>query len=163
PGISALPQIHLQMVSVVRRAGMRPVSFFLNSIRMLKRLVRTSRPDLLLWFDSPGQMAPLWVLRSASCPVVYFVNGLPSDEVRGLWRLAPLLHLLTRSLRLASSQANAVVSVCPEVLGGLRDLEPVDSKKCFVIRNGVDPDRFFPQSHERARQELHLHAPGPYI
>ncbi len=163
PGFAVPPQIHLHMVPVVRRAGMRPVSFLLNSIRILKTLLWTRRPDLLLWFDSPGQMAPLWALRSASCPIVYFVNGLPAEEVQGLWRLAPLLNLLTYGLRLGSRKAKAIVSVCPEVLGGLRCVEPVDSQKCFVIRNGVDPDRFFPQPHERARQEVHLQGPGPYI
>ncbi|UVT14221.1 MAG: glycosyltransferase family 4 protein [Nitrospira sp.] len=162
-GFSAPAAIRMQRVPVVRWGSMRPVSFLVNSIRTLKRLLCTSRPDLLLWFDSPGQMAPLWALRNVSCPVVYFVNGLPAEEVRGLWRLAPLPDLLTYGLRCASRKAKAVVSVCPEMLISLQSLEPVDPKKCFVIRNGVDPDRFCPQSHERARKELHLGGSGPYI
>jgi glycosyltransferase involved in cell wall biosynthesis len=130
---------------------------------MLKRLLMARRPEVLLWFDSPGQMAPLWALRKNTCPVVYFVNGLPLEEVQGLWRCPPLRGLLSYGLRLASRKATALVSVCPEVLSGLGKLEPINTKRCSVIRNGVDPDHFFPQSPEKSRAELGLASQGPYI
>lgn len=156
-------EMQMQFVSVVRRGGLRPFSFLWGSIRMLRSIMDGRRPDVLLWFDSPGQMAPLWVLRNSTCPVVYFVNGLPLEEVQGLWRRPPLRGLLNQGLRLASRKANAVVSVCPEVLVGLRNLELVDVTRCAVIRNGVDPDHFFPQPQETVRAELSLIARGPYI
>lgn len=156
-------RVRAVFVPVVRWGGLRPFSFFWNSIRMLKRLLLARRPEVLLWFDSPGQMAPLVALRNSTCPVVYFVNGLPLEEVQGPWRRPPLREWLTHGLRLASRKANALVSVCPEVLVGLRNLEPVDGTRCSVIRNGVDPDHFFPQPQEKARAELGLTAQGPYV
>lgn len=156
-------QVHTAFVPVVRWGGLRPFSFFWGSLAMLKKLLLASRPEVLLWFDSPGQMAPLWALRNSTCPVVYFVNGLPLEEVQGLWRRPPFREWLTHGLRLASRKATALVSVCPEVLVGLRNLEPVDVNRCSVIRNGVDPDRFFPQPQEKVRAELGLTAQGPYI
>lgn len=160
---AASVQMQTQFVSVVRRGGLRPVSFLLGSMRMLRSIMDGRRPDVLLWFDSPGQMAPLWALRNSTCPVVYFVNGLPLEELQGLWRRPPLRGLLNQGLRLASRKANALVSVCPEVLVGLRNLELVDVTRCSVIRNGVDPDRFFPQCQERVREQLGLIAQRPYI
>jgi glycosyltransferase involved in cell wall biosynthesis len=160
---TASTQVQAAFVPVVRRGGLRPFSFFWGSMRMLKRLLLARRPDVLLWFDSPGQMAPLWVLRNNTCPVVYFVNGLPLEEIQGVWRLPPLRGLLSYGLRLASRKATALISVCPEVLIGLGKLEPINTKQCSVIRNGVDPDHFFPQSHEKSRAELGLTSPGPYI
>jgi glycosyltransferase involved in cell wall biosynthesis len=130
---------------------------------MLKRLLLARRPEVLLWFDSPGQMAPLWALRSSNCPVVYFVNGLPHEEIQGLWHRPPLLDLLAYGLRLALRKATALVSVCPDVLTGLGKLGPIDTKRCSIIRNGVDPDHFFPQPQEQIRAELDLTAQGPYI
>ncbi len=150
-------------VPVIRRGALRPLSFLFRSVPVLKRLLDERRPDVFLWFDSPGQMAPLWALRGATCPVVYFVNGLPHEEVQGLWRRPPIRQLLSYGLGRAAEKARAVVSVCPEVLSSLRRLHPVALECCAVIRNGVDAERFFPQSHEKARTELGLIGQGPYI
>jgi len=156
-------RVHTVFVPVVRWGGLRPFSFFWASMSMLERLLLARRPEVVLWFDSPGQMAPIWALRNSTCPVVYFVNGLPLEEVQGLWRCPPLRGLLSYGLRLASRKATALVSVCPEVLSGLGKLEPINRKRCSVIRNGVDPEHFFPRSAEKSRVELGLASPGPYI
>jgi len=161
--LAASVQVSVAFVPVMRWGGLRPLSFLWGSMRMLKKILRHRCPDVLLWFDSPGQMAPLWALRNNTCPVVYFVNGLPLEEVQGPWRRPPFREWLTHGLRLASRKAHALVSVCPEVLVGLRNLEPVDATRCSVIRNGVDPDHFFPQPQKKIRAELGLTAQGPYI
>ena len=156
-------RLHATFVPVVRWGGLRPLSFLWRSMRILREVVVRHRPDVLLWFDSPGQMAPLWALRNSACPVVYFVNGLPLEEVQGAWRHPPLRGILIQGLRLASRKATALVSVCPEVLTGLEQFEPISTKPCSVIRNGVDPDHCFPRSHEESRAELELSSPGPYV
>ena len=158
-----LDRTQMRFVPVVRWGGLRPLSFLWGSIRMLNAILRHRCPDVLLWFDSPGQMAPLWALRNSTCPVVYFVNGLPLEEVQGPWRRPPLREWLTYGIRRASRKANALVSVCPEVLAGLQNLELLDGTRCSVIRNGVDPDHFFPQPQDKLRAELGLTAQGPYI
>lgn len=160
---SELDLLTVMPVPVIRRGVLRPLSFLLRSVPVLKRLLDERRPDVFLWFDSPGQMAPLWALRGTPCPVVYFVNGLPHEEVQGLWRRPPIRQLLSYGLGRATEKAQAVVSVCPEVLSSLRRLHPVALERCAVIRNGVDPERFFPQAHEKARTELGLIGQGPYI
>lgn len=163
PGISVLPQIQMHMVPVIRRGGLRPVSFLMNSIRTMTKILREQCPDVVLWFDSPGQIAPLWALQGTSCPVVYFVNGLPHEEVRGMWRLRPFLGLLSYGMHLAVRNAAAIVSVCPELLYSLRSFESRDVSKFTVIRNGVDPVHFSPLSQELVRRELSLIDQGPYI
>ncbi len=161
--LSVSAPVQTVFVPVVRWGGLRPFSFFWGSIKVLKKIVSSKRPEVLVWFDSPGQMAPLWVLRRIACPIVYFVNGLPLEEVQGVWRYPLLRDLLSYGLRRAARKATALVSVCPEVLIGLRKLEPIGRERCSVIKNGVDPDHFFPQSHEKSRAELGLVSPGPYI
>ncbi|NGZ97564.1 MAG: hypothetical protein CV089_15835 [Nitrospira sp. WS110] len=161
--ITMTPQIQMHMVPVIRRGGLRPVSFLMNSKRTLIRILHDQPPDVVLWFDSPGQIAPLWALQESSCPVVYFVNGLPNEEVQGLWRRQPFLDLLSYCLRLAVRNANVIVSVCPELLLSLRSLEPIDSSKLAVIKNGVDPVHFSPLPHQLARREVSLVDQGPYL
>lgn len=161
--ITMTPKIQMHMVPVIRRGGLRPVSFLMNSKRTMTTILRDQRPDVVLWFDSPGQIAPLWALQGTPCPVVYFVNGLPHEEVRGLWRCQPLLGLLSYGLHLAVRNAAVIVSVCPELLYSLRSFESVDVSKFVVIRNGVDPVRFSPLSQELVRRELCLIDQGPYI
>lgn len=162
-GLHDSDQLYVDCVPVMRRKALRPLSFFLGSLNVVSRIVHEWRPDVFLWFDSPGQLAPLWALGRRRVPYVYFVNGLPHEEVQGLWRRTPVRQVLSYGLRLAARRAPALVSVCPEMFASLRHLEPVDADRCAVIRNGVDPLRFFPQSHEKARAELGLTAAGPYI
>lgn len=161
--LAASTPVQVTFVPVVRWGGLRPLSFLWGSMRILKEIIDSRRPDVLVWFDSPGQVAPLWVFRNSSCPVVYFVNGLSLEEIQGLWRRPPLRGLLSYALCLALRKATAWVSVCPEVLVGLEKLEPDNPKRCSVIRNGVDPKRFFPQAQDKLREELGLTAQGPYI
>lgn len=158
-----LQPVETRFVSVVRRGGLRPLSFLFGSLKILDQTIREWRPDVFLWFDSPGQMAPLRVLPRHMCPYVYFVNGLPHEEVRGLWRWAPIRQLLSYGLKHAARRAAALVSVCPEVLSRLARLQHVDARRCAVIRNGVDPDQFSLQSHEQARMKLGLDGVGPYV
>lgn len=156
-------QMRLRPVPIVRWGGLRPLSFLLGSLKVLSRALTEEHPDVLLWFDSPGQMAPLWVLKNEACPCVYFVNGLPHEEVQGLWQRIPIRQVLSYGLKRAARNAQALVSVCPELFSSLERLQHVETERCAVIRNGVDPDRFFPQSHEKARTELGLTGAGPYV
>ncbi len=153
----------MRPISVVRRGGLRPISYLLGSWLTLRRELDERRPDVLVWFDSPGQMAPLLALHNRTCPYVYFVNGLPHEEVQGVWQRTPLRQLLSWGLKRAAKHAQAVVSVCPEVLTSLRCIQDMDTERCIVIRNGVDPDRFVPQPYEGARAKLGLTGAGPYI
>jgi glycosyltransferase involved in cell wall biosynthesis len=160
PVAARADRLRIEPVPVVRGGAVRPLSFLLGSMNVLGGVMRTWHPDVFLWFDSPGQLAPLWVLRHQACPMVYFVNGLPEEEVQGLWRRAPIRQALSYGLRRATARAQAVVSVCPEVFEHFR---PVDRERCTVIRNGVDPVRFSPQSHEEARARLSIRGTGPSI
>ncbi|HZC82723.1 MAG TPA: glycosyltransferase, partial [Nitrospiraceae bacterium] len=57
-------------VSVWRVAGLRPFSFLMASWNVLRQELAAWRPDVLLWFDSPGQMAPLLALSDHACATV---------------------------------------------------------------------------------------------
>lgn len=163
PGECEAGLARLQPVSVVRGGGLRPWSFLLRSVGVLRRTMSKWRPDVFLWFDSPGQLAPLWALRGQPSRVIYFVNGLPEEEVQGVWRWGPLRRCLSFGLAWAARRADVVVSVCPELLGTLQARRRIALRQSAVIRNGVDPARFRPQSHGDARKRLGLQGSGPYI
>ena len=150
-------------VSVWRVAGLRPLSFLIASWNALRQELPTWRPDVLLWFDSPGQMAPLLALSGHACASVLFVNGLPEEEVQGVWRLPLVRWVLRTALKTAARRVQGVVSICGEIVTQMQDAWGILPERCRVIRNGVDGDRFQPQSHETARQVLGLQTKGPYI
>lgn len=150
-------------VPVWRVAALRPLSFLMASWLVLRQELTSWQPDVLLWFDSPGQMAPLLALSGHACASVLFVNGLPEEEVQGVWRLPFVRWLLRRALNTAARRVGAVVSICGEILTQLQEASGIPPERCHVIRNGVDGDRFHPQLHESARQVLGLSAQGPYI
>ncbi|MGH7183024.1 MAG: glycosyltransferase family 4 protein [Nitrospiraceae bacterium] len=150
-------------VSVWRVAGLRPFSFLIASWKVLRQELAAWQPDVLLWFDSPGQMAPLFALSNHACASVLFVNGLPEEEVQGIWRFPFARWVLRAALKLSARRAQAVVSICREIVMQMQDAWGIPGKSCHVVRNGVDGVRFHPQSHETARKVLGLPANGPYI
>ncbi|THJ24593.1 MAG: glycosyltransferase family 4 protein [Nitrospira sp. CG24E] len=150
-------------VSVLRVTGLRPFSFLIASWNVLRQELAVWQPDVLLWFDSPGQMAPLFALSNHACASVLFVNGLPEEEVQGVWRLPFVRWALRVVLKTAVRRVQAVVSICREIVTQMQDSWGISEKNCHVVRNGVDGARFHPQSHETARKELGLPAKGPYI
>jgi glycosyltransferase involved in cell wall biosynthesis len=155
--------VSFRPVFVWRMAGLRPFSFLIASWKVLREELAAWRPDVLLWFDSPGQIAPLLVLSNHACASVLFVNGFPEEEVQGIWRLPFLRWALRAALKTAARRAQAVVSICREIVTQMQDVWRIPPDHCHVIRNGVDGDRFSPQSHERARKSLGLPADGLYI
>ncbi|MBI3806556.1 MAG: glycosyltransferase family 4 protein [Nitrospirae bacterium] len=150
-------------VSVWRVAGLRPFSFLIASWKVLREEMAAWRPDVLLWFDSPGQIAPLFALSNHTCASVLFVNGFPEEEVQGIWRLPFVRWALRAALKVAARRVQAVVSICLEIVTQMQDVWRIPLERCHVIRNGVDGDRFHPQSHELARKALGLPAEGLYI
>jgi len=147
-------------VSVWRVAGLRPFSFLIASWHVLRQELASWRPDVLLWFDSPGQMAPLLALSDPACAAVLFVNGLPEEEVQGVWRFPFVRWVLRAALKNAACRVQAVVSVCREIVAQMEDAWDIPPEHCHVIRNGVDEDRFHPQPHDAARTALGLPVEG---
>jgi len=150
-------------VSVWRVAGLRPFSFLIASWNVLRQELTAWRPDVLLWFDSPGQMAPLFTLSHHACASVLFVNGLPEEEVQGIWRLPFVRWILRGMLKTSVCRVQAVVSICREIVTQMQETWGIPADCCHVVRNGVDGARFHPQSHETARKDLGLPSNGPYI
>ena len=150
-------------VTVWRVAGLRPFSFLIASWHVLRQELAAWRPDVLLWFDSPGQMAPLLALSNHACASVLFVNGLPEEEVQGIWRLPFVRWMLRVALKTAVRRVHAVVSICREIVVQMQDAWRIPPERYHVIRNGVDGSRFHPQPHAAARKVLGLPVEGLYI
>lgn len=150
-------------VRVVRLPLIRPLLYLVGSAVALFLTMWREKPDILLWFDSPGQVAPLWCARVLRCPYVLFVNGLPAEELTGLWRWAPIRGLVQWALRLSAQRAQAVVSVCREIPHWMQREWGIEASRCRVIRNGVDPAACVPREKAEARRRLGLSPDGPYI
>ncbi len=158
-----LGEVTMRPVRVLPGPGMRPLSYLVGSGLECVRAIRQWQPDVLLWFDSPGQMAPLWSSRSTGCPYVWFVNGLPQEEVCGIWSWSPIVSLLRWTARRAAQRAEAVIGVCEELLGYVTRTWGVPPARCRLIRNGVDASMFRPIRMREARQALGLDQDGHYV
>lgn len=150
-------------VRVLRLPVFRPLLYLAGSAVALFLAMWREKPDVLLWFDSPGQIAPLWCSRVLGCPYVLFVNGLPEAELTGIWGRAPIRGLIQRALRVSAQQAQAVVSVCLEIPQWMQREWGIEAARCRVIRNGVDPAACVPRDKAEARRRLRLNQDRPYI
>jgi glycosyltransferase involved in cell wall biosynthesis len=150
-------------VRVLRLPVLRPLLYLVASAVALFLAMWREKPEILLWFDSPGQIAPLWCSRVMSCPYVLFVNGLPAEELTGLWGWAPIRSLMQRALRVSAQQAQAVVSVCREIPQWMQREWGIEAARCRVIRNGVDPSACVALDKTEARRRLGLSPDRPYI
>ncbi|MEQ1655480.1 MAG: glycosyltransferase family 4 protein [Nitrospira sp.] len=150
-------------VRVLRVPVLRPLLYLVGSAVALLGAMWREKPEILLWFDSPGQIAPLWCSRLMRCPYVLFVNGLPDEELTGLWGWAPIRSLVQRALRVSAQQAQAVVSVCREIPQWMQCEWGIDAARCRVIRNGVNPSTCVSVDKAAARRRLGLSPDRPYI
>ena len=162
-GSPALGGAHPVWVRVLRLPVLRPLTYLAGSAVALLLTIRREKPEVLLWFDSPGQIAPLWCSRLLHCPYVLFVNGLPAAELTGLWGWAPIRGLVQRMLRVSAQQARAVVSVCREIPQWMQCEWGIEAARCHVIRNGVDPAACVPREKAEACRRLRLDPDRPYI
>jgi glycosyltransferase involved in cell wall biosynthesis len=159
----ALRTLCLRPAPVLRGPGLRPLSYLVSSAAVLGWNMIRWRPDVLLWFDAPGQFSPLLVARTAGCPYVLFVNGLPAEELQGVWGWARMRAGLTAALRRAAQGAAAVVSICAEIPNWMQTTWGIPAERCHVIRNGVDAAQFHPEDVVQARRALGLEQAGPYV
>ncbi len=150
-------------VRTLRLPVFRPLMYLAGSAVALFLTMWREKPDVLLWFDSPGQIAPLWCSRLLHCPYVLFVNGLPAAELTGVWGWAPIRGLIQRALRVSAQQARAVVSVCREIPHWMQREWGIEAARCRVIRNGVDPAACVPRDKAEARRRLRLNPDRSYI
>lgn len=150
-------------IPVLRLPVIRPLLYLAGSAVALFRAMLREKPEILLWFDSPGQIAPLWCSLMMHCPYVLFVNGLPAEELTGLWGRFPILGLVQWALRLSAQQAQAVVSVCREIPQWMQQEWGIEAARCRVIRNGVNPSICLPHDKTEARRRLGLSQDQPYI
>ncbi len=163
PAEIATPGMRYLEVPVWYASGIRPLSFLLMSAPILGWQLFRWRPDAMLWFDAPGQVSPLLCATIARCPYLLFVNGLPAEEVRGVWAWPPLRALLSLVLRAAARRAAVVVSISDEILRWMQAHWGISPERCAVVLNGVDPERFRPIDSYQARQALGLEDTGPYV
>jgi glycosyltransferase involved in cell wall biosynthesis len=160
---TAYSQLELVRVPVLRRLGLRPLTFLaLSGCILLFQIVRW-KPDVIVWFDSPGQWAPLPCHVLTRCPYVLFVNGLPDEEVSGFWQWAPVRAWLQAVLKIAARRASAVVSICPEILDRMQKEWGIPRSQSAVVRNGVDVQEFHPIDCAESRRQLGLEAFGLYV
>ena len=156
-------ELQLVRVPVQRSLGLRPLTFLaLSGCILLFQTVKW-KPDVIIWFDSPGQWAPLLCHALTCCPYVLFVNGLPDEEVSGLWQWRPLRAWLQAVLKTAARRASAIVSICPEILDRMQKEWGIPRAQSLTIRNGVDVEEFQPIDCAKSRRQLGLEVSGPYV
>jgi glycosyltransferase involved in cell wall biosynthesis len=150
-------------VWVPRVPMIRPWAYLVGSAIALLWTMWREKPDVMLWFDSPGQIAPLICAGVMRCPYVLFVNGVAEEELTGLWGWKPIRNLIQGSLRVSGRRAQAVVSVCREIPLWMQREWGIAADHCHVIRNGVDPSVCVPRQKEEACHRLGLDRNGLYI
>jgi glycosyltransferase involved in cell wall biosynthesis len=150
-------------VWVPRVPMIRPWVYLVGSAIALLWTMWREKPDVMLWFDSPGQIAPLICAGVMRCPYVLFVNGIAGEELTGLWGWTPIRNFIQGSLRVSGRRAQAVVSVCREIPLWMQREWGIAADRCHVIRNGVDPSVCVPRQKEEACHRLGLDRSGLYI
>ena len=150
-------------VWVPRVPMIRPWAYLVGSAIALLRTMWREKPDVMLWFDSPGQIAPLICAGVMRCPYVLFVNGIAGEELTGLWGWKPIRNRIQGSLRVSGRRAQAVVSVCREIPLWMQREWGIAADRCHVIRNGVDPLVCVPRQKEEACHRLGLDRSRLYI
>lgn len=162
-GEQSWPKVRYRWVWAPRLSVLRSLVYLGMSGLALTWTMLRWRPDCLLWFDAPGQVSPLLAAALTGCPYLLVVNGLPDEEVSGIWKYGSVRRLLSWMLKVCARKAEGVVSVCQEIVSSMQQQWNIREDRCWVIRNGVDPDHFSPQEAVAARRRIGLGETCHYV
>lgn len=137
--------------------NMAPYAMALGALPTLRRLQREGFDfDLIdAHYYYPDGVAAGMLARWLNKPFVVTARGTDLNLISE--------YPFPRKLILDTARrAGASIGVCKALMDSLRELG-ADASKLHTLRNGVDLERFVPESRETARQRLGLEAAGPYL
>lgn len=137
--------------------NMAPYAMALGALPTLRRLQREGFDfDLIdAHYYYPDGVAAGLLSRWLKKPFVVTARGTDLN-------LIPEYPFPRRLILQTAAQASASIGVCRALMDTLRDLG-ADASKLHTLRNGVDLERFVPESRQAARQRLGLDVQGPYL
>ncbi|MDP2263626.1 MAG: glycosyltransferase family 4 protein [Hydrogenophaga sp.] len=137
--------------------NMAPYAMALGALTTLRRLLREGFDfDLIdAHYYYPDGVAAGLLSRWLKKPFVVTARGTDLN-------LIPEYPFPRRLILQTAEQASASIGVCRALMDTLRDLG-ADASKLHTLRNGVDLERFVPESRQVARQRLGLDVQGPYL
>jgi teichuronic acid biosynthesis glycosyltransferase TuaC len=152
-------EVHHPRYLLLPKVGMNlaPYAMALGALPTLRRLQQQGFDfDLIdAHYYYPDGVAAGLLSRWLGKPFVVTARGTDLN-------LIPEYPFPRRLILQTAERASASIGVCRALMDSLRDLG-ADASKLHTLRNGVDLQRFVPESRSAARARLGLKAPGPYL
>lgn len=152
-------EVHHPRYLLLPKVGMNmaPYAMALGALPTLRRLQREGFDfDLIdAHYYYPDGVAAGLLSRWLKKPFVVTARGTDLN-------LIPEYPFPRRLILDTAARASASIGVCRALMDTLRDLG-ADASKLHTLRNGVDLERFVPESRQAARQRLGLDVQGPYL
>ena len=124
-----------------------PVKNILWHQTVLPRLARGLQLEVL---HVPSYRRMLW---PRPCPLVSTIHDLAPFRVAKKYSWARMFYGRVIARRLAHRQ-NAILAISENTAQDIRQFFKIPARRIRVIHNGLEHDRFFPGSSERARTEI---------
>jgi teichuronic acid biosynthesis glycosyltransferase TuaC len=152
-------EVHHPRYLLLPKVGMNqaPYTMALGALRTVRKLQQSGFDfDLIdAHYYYPDGVAAGLLARWLGKPFVVTARGTDLN-------LIPRYSIPRRLILKTAAQANASIGVCQALMDSLRDLG-ADPIKLNTLRNGVDLERFVPESREVSRARLGLPQKGPYL
>lgn len=152
-------EVHHPRYLLLPKVGMNmaPYAMALGALPTLRRLQREGFDfDLIdAHYYYPDGVAAGLLSRWLKKPFVVTARGTDLN-------LIPEYPFPRRLILDTAARASASIGVCRALMDTLRDLG-ADASKLHTLRNGVDLERFVPESRQAARRRLGLDVQGPYL
>ena len=152
-------EVHHPRYLLLPRIGMNmaPYTMALGALQTVRRLQREGFDfDLIdAHYYYPDGVAAGLLARWLDKPLVVTARGTDLN-------LIPQYALPRRLILQTAAQASASIGVCQALMDSLHDLG-ADASKLHTLRNGVDLERFTPESRSAARRWLGLPEDGKYL
>lgn len=144
--IRYIPVLNLRFIQFLSYLFLSPIYFMLYFSEF--------KPDIVLLFEIHLDLGVFFACRLLNLPLVFYINGITSEEVSLTLKFRPVICLITLIENIYVKFASRIFVVTEAIKNYVKEAYNVSRDKISIVKNGVDAEIFRPIDKEEARKQL---------
>lgn len=146
----------IKYVYVINRPTLRNITYSFFSFFFISYYLCKFKPDCVIFSEYYLDPVPTLLCLLWRTPMVFFVNGIVSEDLSLPMLLKPFMWLINLVQGFHCRNAKKILAITEEVKFDLHIRHNIPLEKIEVVHDGVDPDKIKPLDATEIKQRLNL-------